>query len=160
MASAGCGFAPSPPARNTRKPGLDRAVVERAVDGDHADVVEHRLAAVGAAAGEVDLELARQSLAERVAQQMTERGLGPLGDVEHLVRAGAGEVAALHVADHVAARLASGHPDRAEHAQHVGNVGQLDEVELDRLAGGDVAPAARVADRRCRPASRAARAWI
>ena len=49
--------------------GLDGAVGARAGDRDHADVVEHRLAAVGGAAGEVDLELAGQALRERVAQE-------------------------------------------------------------------------------------------
>ena len=76
-ASAGCGLAPRPPATNTRKPGLDGAVVERAGGGDDADVVEHGLAAVGLAAGEVDLELAGQALGERVAQEVLEGGLGP-----------------------------------------------------------------------------------
>ena len=73
--------------------GLDRAVGERAVHRDHADVVEHRLAAVGGATGEVDLELARQALRERVAQEERLRGFGPRADVEHLVGARAGEVA-------------------------------------------------------------------
>ena len=59
------------------EPGLGRAVVERARRRDHADVVEHRLAAIGRAAGEVDLELARQALAQRVAHEVLERGLGP-----------------------------------------------------------------------------------
>ena len=49
--------------------GLDGAVGERAVHRDHADVVEHRLAAVGGAAREVDLELPRQALRDRVAQE-------------------------------------------------------------------------------------------
>ena len=111
-ASAGCGVAPRPPAMYTRKPGSTRAVGQRAGGGDDAGVVEHRLAAVGAAAGEVDLELARQALAQRVAHEVLERGLGPRGDVEHLVRAGAGEVAGHHVADGVAAGLAAGEADR------------------------------------------------
>ena len=110
-ASAGCGLAPSPPAMNTRKPAR-RCRRRVRVDGDDADVVEHRLTAVGGAAGEVDLELARQALPERVAHEVAERRLGPLRDVEHLVRAGAGEVATLDVADGVAARLAGREPDR------------------------------------------------
>ena len=124
---------------------LDLAVRQRARHGDHADVVEHRLAAVGRAAGEVDLELARQALAERVAHEVLERRLRPLRDVEHLLRAGAGEVAALDVAHGVAARLAAGEPDRCEVLHHVGDVVQLHEVELDVLARRDVAPAAAVA---------------
>jgi hypothetical protein len=65
--------------------GLGGAVVERAGAGDHAHVVEHGLAAVGLAAGEVDLELAGQALGERVAQEVPVGGLGPGGDVEVLV---------------------------------------------------------------------------
>ena len=124
--------------------GLDGAVGERAVHRDHADVVEHRLAAVGGAAGEVDLELAGQALRDRVAQEEVLGGLGPRADVEHLVGARAGEVAAGHVAHGVAARLAAGEPDRREEAQHLGDVLELHEVELHVLAGGEVAPAARV----------------
>ena len=48
-----------------------------AIDGDDADVVEHRLAAVGGAAGEVDLELAGQALRVRVAQQEVGRSPRP-----------------------------------------------------------------------------------
>ena len=109
--------------------------------GDDADVVEHGLAAVGGAAGEVDLELAGQALGERVAQEVLEGRLGPRADVEHLERAGAGEVAALHVAHGVAAGLAGGEPDRRQVAHHRGDPLEVDEVELDVLAGGDVAPA-------------------
>ena len=75
------------------------------------------------AAGEVDLELARQPLAQRVAHEVLERGLGPRRDVEELVRAGAGEVAGHHVAHGVAARLAGGQADGAEGAHHVGAPG-------------------------------------
>ena len=91
--------------------GLAGAVVERAGGGDHADVVEHRLAAVGLAAGEVDLELAGQALGERVVEEVLEGGLGPRADVEVLVGAGAGEVAAHDVADGVAAGLPGGEAD-------------------------------------------------
>ena len=91
----------------TRKPASTVPSSQRAGGGDDADVVEHRLAAVGAAAREVDLELAGQPLTERVAHEVLERGLGPRRDVELLVRAGAGEVAGHHVADGVAARLAA-----------------------------------------------------
>ena len=102
--------------------GLAGAVVERAGGGDHADVVEHRLAAVGLAAGEVDLELAGQALGERVVEEVLERGLGPRADVERLVGAGAGEVAAHDVADGVAARLPRGEADRGQVAQHGGDL--------------------------------------
>ena len=126
------------------EPGLDRAVLERAGDRHDADVVEHRLAAVGGAAREVDLELPGQALAERVAHEVAVGGLGPRGDVELLVRAGAGEVAAHDVADRVAAGLAAGHAGGAEQAHDLGDLLQLHEVELHVLPGGDVPPAPRV----------------
>ena len=50
--------------------GLDGAVRAGAVHRDDADVVEHRLPAVGGAPREVDLELAGQALGERVAQEL------------------------------------------------------------------------------------------
>ena len=124
--------------------GLAGAVVERAGGGDHADVVEHRLAAVGLAAGEVDLELAGQALGERVVEEVLEGGLGPRADVEVLVGAGAGEVAAHDVADGVAARLPGGEADRGHVAQDGGDLLEVDEVELHVLPGGEVAPAAAV----------------
>src|SRR5918997_1731162 len=68
------------------EPGLDGAVLEGAGGGDDTGVVEQRLAAVGGAAGEVDLELAGQALADRVAHEVLVGGLGPRGDVELLVR--------------------------------------------------------------------------
>ena len=124
--------------------GLHAAVGTGPVDGDDADVVEHGLAAVGDAAREVDLELAGQALGVRVAEEVAEGGLGPGADVEHLERAGAGQVAADDVADGVAARLPGGEPDRVELAHHVGDPLEVDEVELDVLPGGDVAPPTRV----------------
>ncbi len=111
-ARAGWGLAPRPPATNTRKPGSIEPSSRRAGGGDDADVVEHGLAAVGVAAGEVELELAGQALGQRMAQEVLERGLGPGADVEDLVGAGAGEVAALDVADGVAAGLPGGQADR------------------------------------------------
>ena len=121
--------------------GLDGAVGERAVHRDHADVVEHRLAAVGGAAREVDLELARHALRDRVAQEEVLGGLGPRADVEHLVGARAGEVAAritLRTVSPQASRLVS--PTDASSAQRLGGVLELHEVELDVLTGGEVAP--------------------
>ncbi len=123
--------------------GLEGAVGARAVHRDDAGVVEHRLAAVGGAAGEVDLELAGEPLRDRVAQEEVLGGLGPRADVEHLVGARAGEMAARHVAHGVAARFAAGEPDRREEAQDLGRLLELHEVELHVLAGREVTPAAR-----------------
>ena len=96
--------------------------------------------------GEVDLELPGQPLGVGVAEQVPEGGLGPGPDVEHLEGAGAGQVAAGHVADRVAARLPGGEPDLGHLPHEVGDPGQLHEVELEVLAGGDVAPAPGVLD--------------
>ena len=121
--------------------GLHRAVVLGPVDGHHAHVVEHGLAAVGDAAGEVDLELAGEALGVGVAEQVLEGGLGPGADVEDLERAGAGQVAAHDVADGVAAGLPGGEAHAGELPHDRGHVVELHEVHLDVLAGGDVAPA-------------------
>ena len=122
---------------------FDGAVLALAVHGHDTHVVEHRLAAVGGATGEVHLELARQALAERVAHEVAVNSFGPRGDVDLLVRAGAGKMARHHVAHRVAARLTRGEADCGETTQHVGNATQFDEVELDVLARGDVSPSAR-----------------
>ena len=126
------------------EPRVHRAVGLWPVDRDHTDVVEHGLAAVGDAAGEVDLELARQALRVRVAQEEFGRRLRPRADVEHLERARAGEVATGHVADRVAARLAARQIDRCQQAQELGRLLELHEVHLHVLASGEVRPAARV----------------
>ena len=55
----------------------------------------------------------------------------------------------MHVADGVAAGLPGGEPDDGQVAQDVGDLLELHEVELDVLAGGDVAPAPGVRRRRC-----------
>jgi hypothetical protein len=123
------------------EPGLDGAVFARPGDGHHADVVEHGLATVRGAAREVDLELAGQPLGDRVADEVAVGGLGPRADVEHLEGAGTGQVAAGDVPDGVAARLPGGEPHARQVAQHLGDPLEGHVVELDVLAGGDVAPA-------------------
>ncbi len=99
---------------------LDRAVGERARGGDHSDVVEHRLAAVGRAPGEIDLELPGQALPVGVPEQEVGRCLRPRGDVEDLLRARTGQVATHDVAHRVAARLARRESNRRHQAQDLG----------------------------------------
>ncbi len=143
-ACAGWGLAPSPPATNTRKPA---SVVPSAVftrDRDDTDVVEHRLTAVGRAAGEVDLELAGKALRIRVSQEQLRGRVGPRRDVDLLERARTGEVASDDVAHRVAARLAARQPDRSEQAQDLRRLLERDEMELHVLPGREVAPATRV----------------
>ena len=120
--------------------GLGGAVGERARRGHHTDVVEHRLAAVGRASGEVDLELPWQPLAVRMAEQEVGRRLRPRRDVEDLLRARAGQMAAHDVAHGVAARLARRQADRGHEAQDLGRLLERDEVELHVLTRGEVTP--------------------
>lgn len=79
-----------------------------------------------------------------MAQQVLERRLRPGADVEDLVGAGPGEVAPGDVADGVATGLPRREADGTELSHHCDHVIQLDEVELDVLPGGDVAPPSRV----------------
>ena len=123
---------------------FDLTVVADSFGGDHADIVEHRLAAVGGAAGEVDLELAGHALRDWIAEEVLERRFSPLGDVEDLVRAGSCEVARLYVAHGVATRFACRHPNRTQEAHDFWDLVELGIVELDVLPGRDVSPAARV----------------
>ena len=53
-------------------------------------------------------------------------------------------MAALHVAHRVAAGLPGGQADLGQLAHHGGDLSQFHEMELDVLAGRDVAPAATV----------------
>src|SRR5207302_874870 len=110
-----------PPGEEHPEAGLEGAVGAGTHHTDHTHVVEHGLAAVGGAAGEVDLELARETLRVRVAQQMPEGRLRPRADVEDLERAGPGEVAALDVSHGVAARLTRRQANRRQVVQHVGH---------------------------------------
>ena len=137
------GIGPQAAGHEHPEPSL-HATVHLAGGGDYAHIVEHGLAAVGGAAREVDLELAGQALGVGMAQEVQCGSPGPGGDVEHLMGAGTGQMAALHVADGVAAGLPGGEPHRGQGSHHVGNVVDLHIVELDVLAGGDVAPASGV----------------
>ena len=139
----GMGGGPQAAGHEHPESGLDPAV-HLPGGGDDAHIVEHGLAAVGGAAREVDLELAGEALGVGVAQEVQGGGPGPGGDVQHLVGAGAGQVAALHIAHGVAAGLSGGEPHRGQNPHHVGNVVDLHIVELDVLAGGDVTPASGV----------------
>ena len=118
-ARAGWGVVPRPPAMNTLKPRSTSPAAGLAYHADHADVVEHRLAAVGLAAREVDLELAGQPLADRIPDEMAVGRLRPGCDVEYLVGAGAGQVAALDVADRVSAGLPGGEAHRGQVLEHL-----------------------------------------
>ena len=108
-------------------------------DADRADVVDpDQAAGFVAAAGERDLELAAEVLRVGVAEQEIRRRLGVGRDVERLRAADAGDRASRDVADRVAAGLAGGDADGGQAAHDGGRVFDVDEVELEVLARGDV----------------------
>ena len=111
---------PEATAGDDLEPKALHAISISALDGNDAQVVDHRLRAIRLAAGEADLELARQLLVERVAQEVPNRGLQVMIDVGVLLRANAGKRAGRHVADGVAAGFPCGQagarPDRASHS--------------------------------------------
>ena len=121
---------PAPPVLQLRQP---------------ADVVDGELDVIAGAAFERDLELARQRRAQPVPQQEAGQRFRVGGHVEGLVGGDAGELAGGDVAHRVAARLAGGEAGVGEPPHRRLDVVQLDEVDLDVLAGGDVTEAARVA---------------
>ncbi len=119
--------------------------VDRGGAGDGAEVVHHHQAAgLAGAAREGGLELAPEVLAVGVAEQEAEEGRGIGGGVEGLGVAHARERAGREVAHPVAARLAGGDADRRQTPHQVGGVVDVDVVELDVLAGGDVEDRVRV----------------
>ena len=120
-------FSGSPPSSRSRSLGRKARVVDV---GD--DVVV-------AAAGEGGLPLARERLRVLVADEVTGVGREVRRDVERLLQLHAREGIAGDVADGVAARLAGDEARVAEDAHDVRGVGELDEVDLQVLAGGDVA---------------------
>ena len=129
QAAADANFEPAFGISNARQ---DRHVVDRA------------LRAVVAAAAERDLELARQRLADRVAQKVARDRLAVGRHVEGGAVAHSGERARRHVAHGAAARLARGQPDLIELGHRLGHARQRNEVELHVLPRRDVAEAARV----------------
>ena len=141
-ASAGCGLAPRPPATNTRKPASSvpsSSVRVVAITPTSLNIAWPQSVAQPE---KLILNLRGSRCASGLWRKCWNVASAHGADVEDLERAGAGQVAALHVADGVAARLAGGEADRGEVPQHRGHLLELHEVELDVLAGGDVAPAA------------------
>ena len=112
---------------------------------DRAEVVhDDESAGVLSAAGERDLELAPEVLDIGVAEQEAHRRLGMRRDIEGLVAADPGDRAGGHVADGVAARFAGRDTGRGEPPHQRRGIVDVDIVELDVLAGGDVAHAVTV----------------
>ncbi len=112
------------------------AVLFAAEEGDVVDAGD-RPVLVGA--GEGGLDLARHQLRRRVADEVADVGAGVGGRVEDLVGGDARPGVAGDVAHRVAAALARGEADRGDLADQRLHVAQRHVVDLDVLAGGDVA---------------------
>ncbi len=122
-----------------------RLPVHHAGLGDAAHVVEvGQPAGLTVAAGEGHLELAPEVLGVVVPQQEVGDRVRVGRDVEGLGLAHAGQGAGGDVADGVAAGLAGGDPHRGQAAHEVRRVLDVDEVELEILAGRHVQDAVRV----------------
>ena len=106
------------------------------VDGGHHVIVT--------AAFERDLELARQRRAQGMTQQESGQRLGIRRDVEAFVGRDAGEGAGGDVAYRVTARFPGRQADVGQLTHRQFDIVELDEMELNILAGGDVTEAARI----------------
>ncbi len=109
-----------------------------------ADVVDLRIGAPGGAAGDGDLEFARQVVELRVClQQMRNFGC-QRRSVNDLIGGDAGQRAAGHVAHHVAAGALGREPNRVERVHDLGERFDGEPVKLNVLAHGDVGQVAGV----------------
>ncbi len=106
---------------------------------DEGDVVDAGDRAVLVGGREGRLDLARHQLRGGVAHEVAHVGARVGGEVEQLALGDAGPRVAGHVADGVAAALAGRQAGVGQLADHLGHVAQRDVVDLDVLAGGDVA---------------------
>ncbi len=120
------------------------AVPQRAEQGDAVDL--RRVALVGAGR-DGDLVLARQVGELRPGDEVG-RGLRQQGpDVEQLGAVDAADRATGDVAHVVAAGAAAGQAHRFQSGEHLAQAGHLDPVQLDVLAGGELAVVAAEAAR-------------
>src|SRR5581483_1750989 len=107
--------------------------------GDEPDIVDVcQRASLFGAAGKRNLELAAELLGVGVADQMPGERMGVGRHIEGFGAADAGDGAAGDVAETVAAGFARGDSDGSETPHDGGRVFDVDEVELDILARGDV----------------------
>ena len=116
-------------------------------DADEPDVVDLVLRAPVRAARDRDLELARQVREPAIAHEVARDVVHDRGRVEELIRRDARERAADDVAPHVAAGLRTREPDPRERVEYLGQVLDLQPVQLQALARRDVARAAPEAQR-------------
>ena len=138
------------------------AVPERA---DERDAVDLRRVAAVRARGDRDLVLARQVRVVRVPVEEARHLVDDGRHVEELVVGEAGDGAAGHVPDGVAARADCRQPHLVEPAEDLRQRGELEVVELDRLPGRELArplpvPQRELADRLQLRGSHAARGQL
>jgi hypothetical protein len=107
-----------------------------------ADVMHTHGGAVVGRAGDGDLELARQEAELGMQRRPLAHDLAPDARILDLVDRGAGEMIGRDVANDVAGGLHGVHVDFGKCCQGVGGVLELDPVELQVLAGGEMAVAA------------------
>ena len=120
---------------------VDLGAVELAHGGGEGDVLGLGVAAVFEAAGDGDVELARQVGELAIADDDLVELADDRRGVEELVLTEAGDGAATDAADVVQTGLLAAQADVFEAAEDVGDVGEGEPAELDLLAGGEVAEA-------------------
>ena len=133
--------APEPAADDHLEAGLAGAVAVQ----PQADVVDLDGGAVMAAGRERDLELARQEREFRMHGAVLAQDFRPDAGILDLVGRDAGPLVGGDVAHAIAAGLHAVQAGAAEIGHGVGKLFELDPVELDVLAGGEMAVAAVVA---------------
>ena len=132
------GVRPWPPPTMTSKPTSPASLRMHA----QADVVHLHRGAVMGRAGYRDLELARQEGEFRMEGRPLADDLAPDARILDLVGGHAGEVIGGDIADAIAAGLDGMHLDaRPARARMSARLDQLDPVELQVLAGGEMAVA-------------------
>ena len=135
------GRAPLPAAHDDLEADLARGIAVHA----KADVMHLHRGPVMRRAGDPDLELARQEGKFRMKCRPLPDDLAPDPRVFDLVGRDPGEVIGRDIANAVAAGLDGMHLHLGQLRQDVRRVGELDPVELDVLARGEMAVAAVVA---------------
>ncbi len=128
-------------------PDVEDGRAVRVLPNDHADVVHLDRRAVVGRARHRDLEFPRQEREFRMQGRPLADDLGPNARILHLVGRHAGILVRRDVSNAIAARLQAVHLDAGELGQDIGHLGQLDPMELQVLARGEVAVALVVAAR-------------
>ncbi len=135
--------APEPSAHRHREPGFAGAVPVQ----PQADVVDRDGGAVVRRSRDRDLELARQEREFGMHRGVLAHDLRPDAGVLDLVRRDAGPLIGGDVANGIAARLDAVQPRPREIGHRIGQLLELDPMELDVLPRGEVAVAAVIAAR-------------